>query len=46
MRWWMTRRAERQATRMHDMMDRLNVDAAALPVPTKESSMRKRAPAA
>jgi len=30
MRWWMTRRAERQATRMHDMMDRLNVDAAAL----------------
>jgi len=30
MRWWMTRRAERQATRMHDLMDRLNVDRAAL----------------
>lgn len=30
MRWWMTRRVERQATRMHEMMDRLNVDAAAL----------------
>jgi tRNA(Ile)-lysidine synthase TilS/MesJ len=30
MQWWMTRRAERQATRMHEMMDRLNVDAAAL----------------
>ena len=26
----MTRRVERQATRMHEMMDRLNVDAAAL----------------
>ena len=30
MRWWMTRRVERQATRMHDVMERLNVDAAAL----------------
>jgi hypothetical protein len=30
MQWWMTRRAERQATRMHDMMDQLNVDRAAL----------------
>jgi hypothetical protein len=30
MRWWMTRRVERQATRMHEMMDRLNVDGAAL----------------
>lgn len=30
MEWWMTRRVERQATRMHDMMDRLNVDRAAL----------------
>ena len=30
MRWWMTRRVERQATRMHEMMDRLNVDTAAL----------------
>ena len=30
MRWWMTRRVERQATRMHDMMDRLGVDGAAL----------------
>ena len=30
MRWWMTRRVERQATRMHDVMDRLNVDGAAL----------------
>jgi hypothetical protein len=30
MQWWMTRRVERQATRMHEMMDRLNVDAAAL----------------
>ena len=30
MRWWMTRRVERQATRMHEMMDRLNVDEAAL----------------
>ena len=30
MRWWMTRRVERQATRMHEMMDRLNVDVAAL----------------
>jgi len=30
MRWWMTRRVERQATRMHEMMDRFNVDGAAL----------------
>lgn len=30
MRWWMTRRVERQATRMHEMMDRLDVDGAAL----------------
>ena len=30
MRWWMTRRVERQATRMHEMMSRLNVDGAAL----------------
>jgi uncharacterized protein DUF6455 len=30
MQWWMTRRVERQATRMHEMMDRLNVDAGAL----------------
>ena len=30
MRWWMARRVERQATRLHDMMDRLNVDGAAL----------------
>ena len=30
MRWWMTRRVERQATRMHEMMDRLSVDEAAL----------------
>ena len=30
MRWWMTRRVERQARRMHDMMERLNVDKAAL----------------
>lgn len=30
MRWWMTRRVERQATRMHDMMERLDVDGAAL----------------
>jgi hypothetical protein len=30
MRWWMTRRVERQATRMHEMMERLNVDGAAL----------------
>jgi uncharacterized protein DUF6455 len=30
MQWWMTRRVERQATRMHAMMDRLDVDAAAL----------------
>src|SRR5262245_23265422 len=30
MQWWMTRRVERQATRMHEMMDQLNVDAAAL----------------
>jgi hypothetical protein len=28
--WWMTRRVERQATRMHHMMDRLNVDTGAL----------------
>jgi hypothetical protein len=30
MQWWMTRRVERQATRMHEMMDRLGVDGAAL----------------
>src|SRR5882672_3025847 len=30
MRWWMTRRVERQATRMHEVMERLNVDGAAL----------------
>jgi hypothetical protein len=30
MRWWMTRRVERQATRMHEVMDRLDVDVAAL----------------
>lgn len=30
MRWWMTRRVERQATRMHEMMERLDVDGAAL----------------
>jgi hypothetical protein len=30
MRWWMTRRVERQATRMHEMMRRLDVDGAAL----------------
>jgi len=30
MRWCMTRRVERQATRMHEVMDRLNVDGAAL----------------
>lgn len=30
MSWWMTRRVERQATRMHEMMERLNVDGAAL----------------
>jgi len=30
MPWWMTRRVERQALRMHDMMDRLDVDRAAL----------------
>ena len=30
MSWWMTRRVERQATRMHDMMERLDVDGAAL----------------
>jgi Family of unknown function (DUF6455) len=30
MRWPMTRRVERQATRMHEMMERLNVDCAAL----------------
>ena len=30
MHWWMTRRVERQATRMHEIMERLDVDAAAL----------------
>jgi hypothetical protein len=30
MRWWMTRRVERQATCMHEMMERLHVDGAAL----------------
>ena len=30
MRWPMTRRVERQACRMHEMMDRLDVDAATL----------------
>jgi len=30
MRWWMTRRVERQATRMHDVMERLDVDVGAL----------------
>ena len=30
MRWWMTRRVERQATRMHEVMERLDVDGAAL----------------
>ncbi|MFM9846841.1 MAG: DUF6455 family protein [Hyphomicrobiaceae bacterium] len=30
MDWPMTRRVERQATRMHDVMERLNVDGAAL----------------
>ena len=30
MQWWMTRRVERQARRMHDMMDRLDVDRTAL----------------
>lgn len=30
MRWWMTRRVERRATRMQEMMDRLDVDGAAL----------------
>lgn len=30
MSWWMTRRVERQATRMHEMMERLDVDGAAL----------------
>ena len=30
MRWWMTRRVERQATRMHEVMERLDVDVAAL----------------
>ena len=30
LRWWMTRRVERQATRMHEVMERLDVDAAAL----------------
>jgi hypothetical protein len=30
MRWWMTRRVEHQAKRMREMMERLDVDAAAL----------------
>ena len=30
MRWWMPRRVERQATRMHEVMERLDVDGAAL----------------
>jgi hypothetical protein len=30
MRWWMTRRVERRATRMHEVMERLDVDGAAL----------------
>jgi hypothetical protein len=30
MHWWMTRQVERQATRMHEVMERLNVDAAGL----------------
>jgi Family of unknown function (DUF6455) len=30
MRWWMTRRVERHATRMHEVMERLDVDGAAL----------------
>lgn len=30
MRWPMTRQVERQATRMHEMMEQLNVDGAAL----------------
>jgi len=30
MSWWMTRRVERQATRMHEVMERLDVDCAAL----------------
>jgi hypothetical protein len=30
MRWWMTGRIQHQETRIHDMMDRLNVDKAAL----------------
>jgi hypothetical protein len=30
MRWWMTRRVERRATRMQEMMDRLDVDGRAL----------------
>jgi hypothetical protein len=30
MPWWMTRRVERQARRVHQIMDRLDVDAAAL----------------
>jgi hypothetical protein len=30
MQWWMTRRVERQASRMHEVMERLNVDGAAL----------------
>jgi hypothetical protein len=30
MRWWMTRRVERQATRMHELLEHLNVDSAAL----------------
>src|ERR1700759_2959707 len=29
-RWGMTRRVERRADRMHEMMERLNVDGAAL----------------
>jgi hypothetical protein len=30
MRWWMTRRVERQAMHMHEMMDRLDVDVPTL----------------
>jgi hypothetical protein len=30
MGWWMTRRVERQAARMHEVMERLDVDGAAL----------------
>ncbi len=30
MRWWMTRRVERQASRIHEVMERLDVDGAAL----------------